>query len=78
MEGTFKTYKRRGSIFLKGELQWKEGKWRVVVPITTNGDTLGEAMNLCKMISTYILGKGEFIMQHIKRETICAIAWIIR
>jgi hypothetical protein len=78
VEGYFKLYKIRGSIFLKGKLQWKEGKWRVIVSVTTNVDTLGKALNLCNMMSTNIFGKGALITQNLKRETIGSIAWIPR
>jgi hypothetical protein len=44
------------------------------VPNTTNGDTLGEALNLCKMVSTHIFLGEMHYHAYPKRERIGPIA----
>jgi hypothetical protein len=47
--------RRRGSIFLfkNGFTRKNTRKGKVWMPGTKNGDTLGEAMNLCKKVSKH-------------------------
>jgi hypothetical protein len=69
VEESSKSKNIRGSIFLEGVFNFFTGKWRVLVPSTTNGDTLGEALNLCKIVSKqkYLTG-GRSIIMHNPRE----------
>jgi hypothetical protein len=46
------------------------------VPDTTNGDTLGKALNICNMVSKHISGEGCYHV-HPKREIIAPITHIL-
>jgi hypothetical protein len=48
------------------------------LPSTKNGDTLGETLNICKILSTHNLENGALIMYNLKREKIGPIAQILR
>jgi hypothetical protein len=46
---------REGPIFLERRIlqAYVQGKGKVLMPSTTNGDTLGKAMNICREVSKH-------------------------